>query len=138
MPKFDHPADRDLWLSQSHPLLEAVINMLDALFFIFHKIYGAKLFPYRKVEVAHGGFIRPKGKRPSFHPLGQALDVRTKDMGRRQKKLILSVLAFLRKLANSPIEHVYEPAKFDDEGNCVRGEHIHIEIDTKKDGVFPV
>ena len=108
MPKFDHPKDRDLWLSQAHPLLEAVANMLDALFFIFHEIYGEKYFPYCKVEVTPGGFIRARGDKPSFHPLGQALDVRTKGMRRSQRLLIQSVLAFLRKLKGGQIQHVFE------------------------------
>jgi len=128
MPKFDHPRDRELWVSQAHPLLENVGNLLDAYFFIMHNIYGDR-FPYRKVEVAPGGFIRPRGDKPSFHPLGQALDVRTRDMDRKLKRMVIAVLAYLRKLKGGQIQHVFEPAKYED-GKCVRGEHIHIEIDT--------
>lgn len=129
MPKFDHPRDRELWLSQTHPLLEAVTHILDGLFFILYSIYGSKRFPYRQVEVAPGGFIRAKGEKPSFHPLGQAIDVRTRDIDRKLLRLVLSTLAFLKKLKDGQIQHVFESAIYED-GKYVRGEHIHIEIDT--------
>lgn len=136
MPKFDDRNEHDLWLSQAHVLLEAVIRLLDALFFILNYIYGDEKFPYKQVEVAPQGFLRPKGKKPSFHPKGQALDVRTKGMDRKLKKLVLAVLCFLKKFRNGQIQHVFEPYEEKTviidgkEVKQIRGEHIHIEIDT--------
>jgi len=138
MPKFDHPKDRDLWETKAHDILRAVVMVLDGIFYIYHWLYP-KSCPYDCVEVAPQGFWRPKGKGRSFHPIYQAIDVRVKGLTRIALKLIETVLHFIVKLDYSNrIQYVYEKALYDESGECIRGEHIHVEIDTKKDGVYPV
>jgi len=137
MPKFDHPKDRDSW-EKAHEILKAVVMVLDGFFCIMHWLYP-KSCPYDRVEVAPGGFWRPKGDKPSFHPIYQAIDVRTRGLGRMVRKSIAALLYFIRKLDYSNrIQYVFEESLFDESGKCIRGEHYHIEIDTKKDGVYPV
>lgn len=88
-------------------------------------------------EITITSDIRPVSDTPSYHPLGQAVDIRTKGvsdlavMGWQQ--LIKNINANNETLDGfeGKFDFVYEPQVKDKDGNIIKEEHVHLEFDTE-------
>ena len=111
--KFKLPSLRKEYNEELHYVVQHVLIMIDMAV----KLLGG--------ELTVTSIMREKGEKPSFHPLGQAADIRTKDMKRNCLTAVISVLAV--------VGHYNKKIQFEHEDIGKDNDHIHIEYDTKPD-----
>ncbi len=109
-----------------HPKLKLLLRILDAFTQLF---FG--------IEIVITSDYRPPGRKPSFHPKWQAVDLRTKDLPPLIVTVWGMVITLVNKIAQSftdiegKFDFVYEPQVKDEDGNIIREEHGHLEFDTQ-------
>jgi len=116
--KFKHPEDEADFLKFGHIKIWWILRILDysAKLLGAAKIshYGSELF-----EVLVTSARRPAGEKPSYHPKGQAVDIRTKERPAEFVEVIKELLRLLHGI-DPKITWLHESIGQENE-------HIHIQ-----------
>lgn len=118
---FKNQDDEKLFIEFGHRKLWKILRILDYLGVLLND--GES----EKYELVITSAIRERTLKPSFHPLGQAVDIRTKGKPAKWTQGIRDMLWYLQKYDNR-IQHVWESVGQEQE-------HIHLEYDTSVDGI---
>jgi hypothetical protein len=124
--RFEEGAQKDAtWAQRGHPVMKHFLRVLDN----FTQLFGEK-------EIVVTSAIRPPREgSPSFHPVGQAFDLRTKDRDQRVLDLwILCVITFRSVYLNFPEFEGKIQYLLEDQG----GENEHMHFQYKGNGVKPL
>jgi len=118
MAVWKHEKDQTVWASLGHQNMKYILGLLDIMSLLF---FG--------LEITITSAIREKNpEKKSFHPLGQAIDLRTKTIPVR----MIWVWEMTIKMVNGIWHVMRKPGRFDYVRECVgeENEHMHIEYDT--------
>jgi hypothetical protein len=117
------PKDEAPWEAQGHPIIKLALSVISSLCEMF---WG--------VDIVITSAIRPpKPNRFSFHPKGQALDLRTHGVDRHVLNTWIAILGLFNLVMNlSRAIQGKDWGRFDHQHEDIGGanEHFHFEYDT--------